>query len=134
MSRRMNHRTPTTTLRKAIERPRKVRFWGNDYRITPRLVDEIFGDGKRLLTLTPISDRPNYYVVRIDSATDLNGYDFIDEILDAIYEVIEDQFGRRRYSEDEDEEINPFPAASFDSGCCWGEISWPEYPKKKARG
>ena len=37
----------TESLRAAIEVEHNVHFWGYDYKVTPRLVDQVFGDGKR---------------------------------------------------------------------------------------
>ena len=99
---------------------RIVTFWGTRYRITPRLIDKVFGDGKKIIYIQPLNTRPNYYLCRIDSKTDINSDDFYDEVLECeggIYEEIEDQFGKYRGIGNAN---YPFPSLDLDSGCVWG--------------
>lgn len=114
-------------LRTRIERRRRVTFWGERYFITPRLVDQIFGDGGKMIGIAPLSTRPDYYVVRVDSKWDLDNFcttsstvaEHTDEILDAI----EDQFGRSRYDDDPPQRKHgrPFPALDEECGVKWFE-------------
>jgi hypothetical protein len=123
----------TEELRSRVEVPHKRRMWGQDVQCEPKLVTEVFGDGKKLICLTPTNTRPNYYVVRVDSTWSLSNWAdgelFIDH-LDDIYEAIEDEYGRS-YDE-ETEEHRGWPALSDDSGSSWGEIDWAEYADRSA--
>jgi hypothetical protein len=109
-----------------LTRKRKVRFWGRNYFITPRLVSWIHGDGKQVISFTPLNTRPNYYIVRIDSAVELGSDSFFDEVLDKIYDAIEEEFG----CSPEEHEVRgrtyrkhwPFPSLDADSGCAWDKF------------
>lgn len=72
--------------------PQSTRWWGNDYEFTPALLDKKYGDGKRLLQLFPINERPRYWVVRVDSSFEDRSDEFFDMLGD-IYEEIDEQFG-----------------------------------------
>lgn len=109
----------------------KTRFWGRNYIITPRLVDWIHGDGLQVIYFMPLNTRPNYYVVRIDSKVSLNNSDepsFAGEVLDELYNQIEEQFGPS-YVEWANENGRTYhkhygwPALSEDSGSCWGLLA-----------
>lgn len=71
--------------------PQKTEHWGCVYEFTPRLLEKVYGDGKRMLQLFPLMERPRYWIVRVDSkcVTD----DDVLEILDDVYERIDEQFG-----------------------------------------
>lgn len=75
---------------KALLAPQHTEMWGSTYDFTPSLLDKKYGDGKQLLQLFPINERPRYWVVRIDSKCD---GDELFEILDDIYDAIDEQFG-----------------------------------------
>lgn len=130
-----------------VERPRWVRFWGQRRRITPRLCDKVFGDGKSLAYWATLDHRPNYYVVRVDSswsveATD-EGADDIREHLEEIYDALVDQFGYTTDTDDHGVEIERptsrrypryFPCMPREScGCHWGRIPYSEIPWPKKR-
>lgn len=121
---------------------RFTKFWGQRQIIQPQLLDKIFGDGKQLMYVTPLDTRPNYYVVRIDSKTDLNSHDtytnFIEQVLQAIEEefdsvdnyeqkYIKDTLMCRRYYADKGErwksydKVTKFPMLHW-SGGSWGTI------------
>jgi hypothetical protein len=95
-----------------------VNFWGTEYKITPLLVEEIFGDGKQLIWLEPLATRPNYYVVRVDSKWDIDngGRDPLCDHLDDIYEAIENEYG------DSDRGEGGWPALSTSCGMRWGNF------------
>lgn len=110
-------------------RRHKTRFWGRNYVITPRLVEWIHGDGLQVIYFMPLNTRPDYYVARIDSRISLDNSDahsFAFEVLEALCEHIEEQFGASYEEWESDKNSrkyarhNPFPALSDDSGCCWG--------------
>lgn len=71
-------------------KPQHVEFWGNLCHFTPALLNKVYGDGKQLLQLFPINERPRYWVIRVDSKCD---DDSLHEILDDIYDAIDEQFG-----------------------------------------
>lgn len=136
MPRRLNHRSTTERLRAAIQRRRKIHHWGHAYLVTPLLVTERFGDGKRLIWLQPLNTRPNYYVVRVDS-----GWKFYDEWeegdedfrdhLDDILEAVENDFGSEH--DWETGKHVDWPALDLWAGCAWGDEQWPiEHPARKA--
>ena len=122
-------------LRRKIEQAERVKFWGCRYTITPRLVHEVFGDGRKLVGLSPMNMRPNYWVIRIDSGTDLESDEWYDT-LDEIYESIALQFGTTDFEcddcgesglSDSDchcQEYRWFPAIDF-KGSCWFAMEWP---------
>lgn len=101
-----------------IMRPRRTEFWGITYEVKPALLKKTFGDGGRLVRVFPINERPHYWVVRVDSrCTDLLDDD--GELMDAIYEAIDEQFGTP--SEDDlgvgDE--RPYFPMYDGQGCSW---------------
>lgn len=78
-------KTLTTLLR-----PQKTEHWGSVYRFTPALLNTVFGDGKKLVQLFPINERPRYWVIRVDSSCDSDSFhDICDDVCDAI----DEQFG-----------------------------------------
>lgn len=66
--------------------------WGEKCEFTPFLLNKVHGDGQQLLLLFPINERPRYWVVRVDSSCTRD--DEVHEILDDIYDEIDDQFGQ----------------------------------------
>lgn len=108
-------------------RKHKVRFWGRNYFVTPRLVSWIHGDGKKLIYFMPLNTRPDYYVLRIDSAMDLSSEEWYD-LLETVYERIEDDFGMAHEEWESDKNgrtyrrHNYFPALDDECGSCWGEL------------
>lgn len=114
---------------KYLTRTHIVTFWGQRYRITPRLVSKILGDGKKIIHFTPLATRPDYYIIRVDSQWDLDngGKDSIYDHLEELYNAIEDDYGNyfeewqhdngRTYIKHHD-----FPALNIDCGSSWGEM------------
>lgn len=108
-------------------RRHKTSFWGRNYIITPRLLETIWGDGKKVMHLTPLATRPDYYVFCINSGMETDTDDFHD-LLDEIYEALEDQFGRSEEDWTHDNgrtyhKHNDFPAFNDSCGTCWGEFA-----------
>ena len=135
---KLNHQTSTKRLRATIERRRKVRHWGVDYWITPRLIDKVFGDGKTLAYVMPLNTRPNYYVIRIDGEFNDDNMDddeFRDLLAHEILDAIAEQYGDC----DDDCELEamadklPWPALDSDCGEYWGELEWPIERKRGVR-
>lgn len=98
---------------------RKRTLWTQPHMVRPALVKATFGNGKRLLGLTPIMHRPNYYLVWIDDGWDLDG-DVLREHLDAIWNAIAEEFGERPY---DDEKRYRWPEEDSSGGCSWWEAS-----------
>jgi hypothetical protein len=119
-------------LAQAIRR-RKVHFWGTEYRIVPRLVDWIHGDGLKVISLTPLATRPWYYVARVDSRLELDNrsYEegvelFCGDALNQLLESIEDEFyqAEDEWTHDNGRTYmrhNDWPALNDSCGCSWGE-------------
>ena len=72
-------------------RKHKTTFWGEEYEIEPVIAETILGDGLQLAYLGTIDQRPNYWLIRIDSKTDLESDDFDFE---TILNPLEEEFGR----------------------------------------
>lgn len=107
-------------LRELVERPCKGHLWGQEHDIFPRVIGKVFGDGRCLINVSPLMTRPNYFVVRVDSAEDFEVRDILDDVADAA----EDEFGRFRRDEEEPEdaeEHREFPICDWDAGTCWSE-------------
>ena len=93
-----------------------------NYQIKPQLVDNQLGDGLRLVTVTPLATRPNYYIVRVDSKSDFNDDEYIQStdpgngqnIVEDVIDLIEEQFGY--YCGDGD--LQDFPV--FNETCGYG--------------
>lgn len=131
----------TRQLRPLIERRTCTSLWGQRRYVTPALVSEVFGDGRKLLALSPIMYRPNYFVVRIDSSWSISNWDRQNPMtpgdwLDRVYESIEDELVEwpwaksygLRWSEDERGERSS--RIDFSDGCeCW-EMSWPRLRRR----
>ena len=94
--------------------PQRRTLWTRPYMVRPALVQKRFGNGKKLLGLTPIMHRPHYYLVLIDDRWDLEADDWLDR-LDEIWEAIAEEFGSRR---DEDEAYH-WPEEDSGGGCAW---------------
>lgn len=109
-------------LKAAIEVTETVRFWGADHVITPVLAESILGDGRRLLTVHPVNGRPNHYVVRVDSSW----ADDPSERIDDLIEVLDEEFGPARYTDDDGADIVvPWPAFDDEYGIVWRKAKWP---------
>jgi len=112
----------TKALRRIIERPERVRHWGQYHTIVPAFLPTAIGDGKQWIVLVPLNTRPNYYVCRIDSShsdKDPDGW------LDDLYLALEGYFGRGGADDGEEgEEPAEWPAVDLDCGSCWGDYQW----------
>jgi hypothetical protein len=129
----------TKRLRALIERPEKCEFWGDTYTRTPRLIAKAFGDGAQLMCVTPLATRPDYFVVRVDSAIvdvrdPMTGrtVPMIDEIICAA----EEEYGYFGDERDENgDERRPFPVTDWGVGVCWGKpfpiADWKATPRCK---
>lgn len=112
------------SLKPIIERRQKVRFWGRNYFVTPRVCPTALGDGQRAIYFTPINTRPNWYVVLVDSLWQTSNYadgETIGDHYEDICCALEDAFGRAWIEDDDGKEVHqPFPALN-DEGASWGD-------------
>lgn len=98
--------------------PRAVQHWGITYEnFAPVLVEKVFGDGQRLLFLTPLATRPNYYVARVDST--LREDDEREFVEHQLFDAIMDEFGDAddANGDDGDEEGDSLPWPALDTSC-----------------
>jgi len=94
--------------------PRQKRtLWTTPYMVRPALVAKRFGNGRKLLALTPIMHRPHYYLVWIDDTWDLEADAWLDK-LEKIWDAISEEFGARR-----DEDHYHWPEEDSAGGCAW---------------
>lgn len=87
-------------LRTVIERRQVATLWGQKHFITPRLLSQVLGDGKKTIWMSGINTRPAFWVVRIDSKWCLDNCEHRSdtlqnprEWLEAVYQAIEEEFG-----------------------------------------
>ncbi len=116
-------------LKAAVEVETTGYLWTTKHTFAPALCSKIFGDGRALLALTTINSRPRYYVVRIDSRWEMDeasapeGAESVRDHLDAIYDAIEEDFGRAVH--EDDEAPREWPAFDDRSGTAWWREKWP---------
>lgn len=106
-----------------LTRRRKISFWGVTYFIRPCLLSEVFGDGKTVLALQPLATRPDRYLIRVDSSTDLDSEQFYKSLED-LYNAIENEFFPHRDEYDHENgrtyvKHRPFPALDTSYGVSW---------------
>ena len=70
-------------------RKRTVSFWGEDYDIEPVICSKVQGDGLQLVYVQSLDQRPNYWLLRIDSKINVEDDDFDVETL---LEPLEEEF------------------------------------------
>ena len=130
---------------KAIEVKTRAYLWTPSDAITfvPRVLPHVFGDGRALLTVSTINQRPAYWVVRTCSTWGEDIGEHIDDILTAL----EEAFGRGRCSYSGNNLFDPkrcrvlqckceecsdgrlrarWPMVDADGGCLWGLSKWPD--------
>ena len=124
---RVERARATTLLRLTIERRQAGYLWGQRHFFTPRLLDEVFGDGGKLIWISGINTRPAFWVVRVDSSWSLDNCGkppVLADHLESIYQAIEGEYGT---GEKEDGSLYAkaqFPeACDLGSGCEWGDLS-----------
>ena len=101
-------------------RERKASLWGDYTTIKPVISKEIVGDGKQLIYIGTIDQRPNIWLIRIDGKIDIHSDEFN---IEKYLEILEDEFGR---ADEEDETIfdaidKVYPAVLW-SGGHWGSL------------
>lgn len=126
-------------LRNAVCVPIKRYLWVPADMITfvPGLLTTIYGDGRALWHLSTINQRPAFYVIRGDSGWIESNWSsepaiHFADVLDRIYEDLEDEFGPARLDYEEDDPAlladgeYPWPAVDLEGGCSWCQESWPK--------
>lgn len=141
-------------LRRAVERRQRAHLWVPADAITfvPRLLPTIYGDGRALLRITTLNQRPAYWIVRACSTWgsgwdggDAPGPDFA-EMADGIMTELEDAFGRGRCGDSGNSLFRPkkerirscqceecsdrygtarWPMVDDHGGCSWSRMDWP---------
>lgn len=124
------------TLKARLERPYMTTFWGVRRKVKPVLIDRVLGNGNKLISVTPLNTRPQYYLIRIDSTWQTSNFEdgqTVGQNLEEIYQVIEEECGRRHEDKYESPtgrpRVNPWPAFD-DSGTSWHDAS--DLLKRKA--
>lgn len=132
---------------KAIERKDTTSYlWvqGDTKPFIPRVLPETFGDGRALLVLSTLQQRPAYWVIRVCSTWD---DDDISEHSDNILTALEEAFGSGRCGYSGNDLFLPkrdrllscqceecsdgrsrarWPMVDADGGCSYGLTKWPE--------
>src|SRR6478609_3747194 len=72
-------------------RKQRAYLWGNYEVFSPVVLSKIYGDGKQIIWIASIDQRPKFWIVRIDSKQSLDWPDFDCEIY---VDAIEEEFGR----------------------------------------
>lgn len=105
-----------------ITRRQWARLWGQKHMIKPVFIEQALGNGDKLVAITPLNTRPNYYLIRVDSSWSTRNSDTpaICEHLEEICEAIEDENGRKYETDDDYKEIMmPWPALDDEVGMSW---------------
>ena len=83
---------------KALEpftKKHKAYLWGEESETTPTVVHTVFGDGKSVVTLEPTNNRPDYYVILVDSS--INCFEdflrFVADNEELVFQAIEEEYG-----------------------------------------
>lgn len=120
-------------LKEELERPTSASLWGQPTRFRPRVLAKAFGDGRQLILIASVNQRPRYWIVRVDSGWQIDGdADEFRDQLDGIKEAIEDEFGMVPIDDEgEPERDGDWPEADFSVGCEWGSHGWPGVTWKK---
>lgn len=118
-------------------RRRQSSLWGQSCWIEPRYCGIANGDGRQVVYLKTGDNRPDYYVLRIDSNVDIDSDEFDPEVLLCCIEeqyrnvndfleveidgkiMYTDPFGDDEYFP---ESITDFPCLSTGNGYWWGSI------------
>ena len=81
------------------------KFWGSKYEFEPVISKEILGDGLQLIYVGTIDQRPYYWLIRIDSKTDIESDDFD---IYKIVAILEEEFGIPPECDVNEEEFNEY--------------------------
>jgi hypothetical protein len=134
----------TKAIQKQMERPQFTRFWGQRYKIHPKFVRGVLGDGRQLISFTPMMTRPEHYFIRIDSSWQVSNFDSdgmcVAEHVDEIVDLIENEYGY--YFDGQSSEFEgsngkyPGWPVFWNEGYSWGSVDIQEFkpkPRKRSR-
>ena len=115
-------------------------LWGQESQVEPYLLDAKHGDGEQWLWFLYLDDRPSFYVVRVDSAADMDSDDFYENVVEWIYDTLDEESYEFMSEECEDARENeenvdrgwPVPPIN-PCGSCWGEYV-PDEKEKEVAG
>lgn len=101
----------------------EAQLWGEPVKFKPYLLEQIFGDGMKLIYFGTLDDRPYWWLVRVDSHAEENGvWENFDE--EEIYRAIEEECGFHDDGwGDDDEEEYAYPVIESNSSAHWGLIA-----------
>jgi hypothetical protein len=105
-----------------LTRRQWARLWGQKHMIRPVFIPQALGNGEKLLAVTPLNTRPNYYLVRVDSSWSDHNSDepCIADHIEEICEAIEDCVGPKHFEDDSGQEVSdPWPALDDECGVSW---------------
>jgi hypothetical protein len=109
---------------------RTAKLWGDSVEFSPVVCDEVIGDGQQLVYLGTVGQRPYYWLIRIDSKTDIESDDFnFEDILEPIercFGIQEDYMSEKEFQQKKaggDEEYNIYETYGE-----WIESNY-EYPR-----
>lgn len=99
---------------------KKEKLWGKKKLVQPAFCAKRLGDGKQLIGISPLNDRPNYYLLYGDSSWVVNNQlidDFMALHIDEIIGTLEEEFGKNPCEDDDGNKIEyPWPAFGFGNG------------------
>lgn len=121
LTRRPMDRRLRTALERAFCREQESYLWAQRRIVKPVLLPVVYGDGRQIVAVRPINTRLSHYVVAVDSSITLP-HGTMHDLIDHIYEDLEDEFGMCIHCIDEDEEIDPF--AEWPAPCIEGGSEW----------
>ncbi|KKL57400.1 hypothetical protein LCGC14_2235790 [marine sediment metagenome] len=107
---------------KPFSEQHKASLWGEEMNTTPTIVHTVFGNGRSLVTLRPMSTRPDYYVILADSSITSYGdfLNFMREHEELVFQAIEEEYGNVDWQYDEDDNEIETPGE-----CEWNEGEMP---------
>lgn len=131
-------------LKDVVEVPFLGSLWteGDSGMLTPHVCERSFGDGLQLLTISTCNQRPNYWVVRVDSSWEQSNFyvgprDTVGEHIDEVLDAIEEECGQIGNWLDEPcpncrdercvcdvDSTAQFPALDDENGYSWGKLRW----------
>ncbi len=133
-------------LKQALKVPTTRYLWvpSDAITFTPAVSDVVYGDGRALMKITTLNDRPAYWIVRVDSRWAIDAefspyeapafVDYVEHIvLNLALEFGDVATTRENYEfetgEDwetgEDFEALKYPAIDLEGGSSWGRLKWP---------
>ena len=82
----------------ALTAETEIEFWGYTYTFKPVICTDRLGDGEKLVWITPISQRPYFWMMFVDSKMDVSDDIDMDD-LEQLIQMLEYEFGAHPYSE-----------------------------------